>query len=538
MTTPTSIQERLFPPAEINQNRTNEERAALQAVVASRTFESTPRLAALLQYICDRYFGGGIDAIKEYSIATDVFRRPPSFDQATDSIVRVEVFRLRKRLREFYDGEGSAQPLEIVIAPGHYRPEFIERFQGLTSPEAPADETGSDPPRRIHADRTAQPLPPPAPERPAIDRRRRIAFLILAAVVITAAAVASAFWWTHRERFVSSEPAPLAAASAPAVLPSGPEIRIRCGYSRPIFKDDEGDIWTGDRYFSGGFAVELPSQPIARTRNPELYLTARTGVFSYKIPLAPGVYELRLHFAETTYSPNSTLGGGENSRVFDAQLNGRPLLTQFDIVNDAGANTADVRVFRDVSPDKDGNLHLDFSGSLSLPMINAIEILPGIPHRLRPIRMVAQNSFFVDRSGNLWMPDDYFSSGRIASDKLAIAGTPDPGLLTGERYGNFSYALPADEGTYTLTLYFSEKYWGGVSKQGGQGSRVFDIFSNGVALARRVDIFKEAGAGQALVKVYHGLKPNAQGKLIVSFVPDVNYASVDALELDQEDARH
>jgi hypothetical protein len=37
-----------------------------------------------------------------------------------------------------------------------------------------------------------------------------------------------------------------------------------------------------------------------------------------------------------------------------------------------------------------------------------------------------------------------------------------------------------------------------------------------------------------LVKSYHGLRPNAQGKLIVSLVPDVNYASVDALEVEQE----
>jgi hypothetical protein len=302
-----------------------------------------------------------------------------------------------------------------------------------------------------------------------------------------------------------------------------------------MFKDADGNVWTGDRYFTGGFVTELPNQHIARTRNPALYLTARSGVFSYKIPLAPGVYEMRLHFAETTYSPASTLGGGENSRVFDVLLNGRPLLSQFDIVSDAGANTADVRVFRDVSPNKDGYLHLDFSGALGLPIINAIEIVPGLQHRLRPIRMVAQDSFFVDKAGNLWMPDTYFSSGQLADDKVVVSGTPEPGLFAGERYGNFNYALPVDEGSYKLTLYFSEKYWGSsVSKTGGVGSRVFDILCNGVALTRRMDIAKEAGSGKALIKIYYGLRPNAQGKLIVSFVPDVNYASVDAIEVEED----
>ena len=302
-----------------------------------------------------------------------------------------------------------------------------------------------------------------------------------------------------------------------------------------MFKDAEGNVWTGDRYFTGGFVTELPNQHIARTRNPELYLTARSGVFSYKIPLAPGNYEMSLHFAETTYSPASTLGGGENSRVFDVQLNGHPLLSQFDIVSDAGANTADVRVFRDITPNKDGYLHLDFTGSLGLPIINAIEIVPGLQHRLRPIRMVAQNSFFVDKAGNLWMPDTYFSSGQLAADKVVVSGTPESGLFAGERYGNFNYALPVDEGSYKLTLYFSEKYWGSnVSKTGGVGSRVFDVLCNGVALVRRLDIVKEAGSGRALIKTYNGLRPNAQGKLIISFVPDVNYASVDAIEVEED----
>ena len=211
----------------------------------------------------------------------------------------------------------------------------------------------------------------------------------------------------------------------------------------------------GDRFFSGGFPTEVHDRSIARTRDRVLYLTGRTGVFSYRIPLPPGVYELRLHFAETTYGPSSTLGGGENSRVFDVRLNGQPLLTQFDIVSDAGAETADVRVFPDVRAGKDGFLQLDFTGVLGSAIVNAIEIVPGLEHRLRPIRMGAQNSFFVDKMGNLWMPDTYYSGGQLAADKVAVAGTPEPDLYANERYGNFTYALPVGEGTYRVTLYFA-----------------------------------------------------------------------------------
>jgi hypothetical protein len=133
------------------------------------------------------------------------------------------------------------------------------------------------------------------------------------------------------------------------------------------------------------------------------------------------------------------------------------------------------------------------------------------------------------------MPDTYYSSGQLASDKVAIGGTSEPGLYTGERYGNFNYAIPVDRGSYKLTLYFSEKYWGSnLSKTSGVGKRVFDVFCNGVALTRNLDIAEAAGSGRALVKTYHGLRPNAQGKLVVSFVPEVNYASVNAVEVEEQ----
>jgi hypothetical protein len=400
---------------------------------------------------------------------------------------------------------------------------MAEIKEPLSNPEiSPVQEEASDPPITPQARADKRPF------------EVRTVLATAAMLTIVATAVLGTWWFGHGSH-VSGNSAPPVSTSSAIAPPFGPEVRIRCGYLRPMFKDADGNVWMGDRYFTGGFATELPNQHIARTRNPALYLTARSGVFSYKIPLAPGVYEMRLHFAETTYSPTSTLGGGENSRVFDVVLNGSPLLRQFDIVSDAGANTADVRVFRDITPNKDGYLHLDFSGVLGLPIINAIEIVPGLQHRLRPIRVVAQDSFFVDKAGNLWMPDTYFSSGQLAADKVAVGGTPEPGLFAGERYGNFNYALPVDEGSYKLTLYFSEKYWGSsVSKAGGAGSRVFDIFCNGVALARRMDIAKEAGSGRALIKTYNGLRPNAQGKLIVSFVPDVNYASVDAIEVEED----
>jgi hypothetical protein len=65
------------------------ERAELELVLASQIFVRSPTLAHLLSYLCEKTFAGETAQIKEYSIALDVFGRHETFDQDTDSIVRV-----------------------------------------------------------------------------------------------------------------------------------------------------------------------------------------------------------------------------------------------------------------------------------------------------------------------------------------------------------------------------------------------------------------------------------------------------------------
>jgi hypothetical protein len=52
---------------------------------------------------------------------------------------------------------------------------------------------------------------------------------------------------------------------------------------------------------------------------------------------------------------------------------------------------------------------------------------------------------------------------------------------------------------------------------------------------KNFDIAKEAGGlNRSLDRTFHGLEPNAQGKLVLSFVPVVNYACINALEIIPE----
>ena len=121
------------------------------------------------------------------------------------------------------------------------------------------------------------------------------------------------------------------------------EVRILAGHQNGDYTDRLGRIWQSDRYFQGGSVFESHDHPIFGTREPRIYQSRREGSFSYDIPLPAGVYELRLHFAETLYGENNVAGGGESSRVFNVWINGKEALHEFDVISEVGPSTADVR---------------------------------------------------------------------------------------------------------------------------------------------------------------------------------------------------
>ena len=65
----------------------------------------------------------------------------------------------------------------------------------------------------------------------------------------------------------------------------------------------------------------------------------------------------------------------------------------------------------------------------------------------------------------------------------------------------------------------------------GEGGRLFSVFCNGKTILRDVNLIKEAGANRPLLRKVNGLEPNAQGKLLLEFVPTRNYATVTAIEV-------
>ena len=142
--------------------------------------------------------------------------------------------------------------------------------------------------------------------------------------------------------------------------------RIRTGWEE--FKDKNGLYWSSDIGYSDG-EVARGWVSIAGTDIQDLYQFERNGKdFSYSLPVLPGKYQVHLRFAETFLK-------NVGERVFDVLINGKKVLVDFDILKEAGAsNKALDKIFKDISPDTDGMIHLHFVASVQNAKVCSIEI--------------------------------------------------------------------------------------------------------------------------------------------------------------------
>jgi len=113
----------------------------LRRVLGSEAFKGAERSRKLLTFVVERTVGGSPDAIKEYTLGTEVLGRTDSFDPRTDPIVRAEASRLRQRLELYYATEGRSDSLWITLPKGSYIPEFAR--QAAVGEAAPAPKAKS-----------------------------------------------------------------------------------------------------------------------------------------------------------------------------------------------------------------------------------------------------------------------------------------------------------------------------------------------------------------------------------------------------------
>ena len=513
-------------------SKVDAERAEMEQLLGSRKFARTNNLGRFLAFVCDKYFEGRTSEIKEYSIAVEALGRPPDFDPQVDCIVRVTAHNLRKQLELHYATEGTTHPIHICLPPGHYVPQFThhEELRSLrphsngatsghpencppTSNSLLSATTSTEPAQNLAVDGS-----PSAAVVKAGTRKVIITLVSLALLLVFAY-----FRWTSSATPKSSAPGSALTAGA-----SGPGVGVHAliGGDREAYVDQAGFAWERDKYCTGGASFSAAGHTIEGTEDAALFSGGRRGVFHCQYPVPPGIYEVHLLFAETA-------GLQEASRNVAYSVNAGPP-QNLDVVDDAGGDDiATTKVLTDVVPATDGAIHLDFTSPEGFS--NAVEILPGWPHRMLPVRIVAGHSSYRDSSNRLWMSDRYFFGGRLSSFGGDLSKVADGRLYEWHRFGHFRYVVPVATGSkYTVRLYFME-HWFGVQNRGigGVGSRVFDVSCNGSMLLKGFDIFREVGSAP-LVKSFAHIEPTPQGKIEIYFTPAVNYPSISAIEVIPE----
>lgn len=518
---------------------TVEREELVRRVASSSSFERSHRLRAFFLHVCRCALDNKPESATEQQVGIYVYDRAPGYNPNDDNIVRSQARVLRLKLEHHFANEGKNEPVIITIPKGRYLPVFEARIE--------------------------QPALAPVVHLRQPEKSRKSPW-VAAAVVVGLVIV-----WTAYHSFKSSGTSAAAVVTANtepradqsvadtsqtkeplASVPVGNEVLIAAGRSGAPYVDALGRRWESDRYYEGGASRPGPRHFFPPVADDGPFRSMREAIsgnrsvpqsqrqFRYDIPVRPGVYELRLFFADSLRQPDGDQKeDAQNNRHFQINLNGHPLLLDLDPVADAGAAAVDVRVFRDLHPDSDGKLHLEFLSDWGAPaFVSALEISPGTPGKLNPIRLTAQPSSFTDNASIRWSGDDYFIGGRTTRPKNRVSAPKLTAVYAGERHGNFSYAIPVAPGSYTLRLHFLESFFSPLIAEAGctgPGCRVFDITCNGMLLLQDFDILQAApGPFRPVVREFRGLHPNGQGKLLVSFSPKANYAEVRAIEVIDE----
>ena len=111
--------------------------AQLERLLVSGVLQPSQMLCDMLRFVVEETLAGRQQTIKGYTLATRVFNRPDDFDSSTDPIVRIHAGRLRRRLSEYYAGDGADDPVIIEIPKGGYVPQFAWR---TSDPGPPPDQ--------------------------------------------------------------------------------------------------------------------------------------------------------------------------------------------------------------------------------------------------------------------------------------------------------------------------------------------------------------------------------------------------------------
>ncbi len=166
-------------------------REHLDRILQSPAMGKSQRRKDLLEWLVSAALEGRAGEISERAVAAEVFGRSGDFDSGQDSIVRVEIGRLRSKLEAFYLEEGRDETIRISIPKGSYAPRLVRVVGRAPSPAAPAEAESPARPEVI-AGLPAVAVIPPANSW--LRRLRLFAVLLVVPAMILGAALTLARW--------------------------------------------------------------------------------------------------------------------------------------------------------------------------------------------------------------------------------------------------------------------------------------------------------------------------------------------------------
>jgi len=98
----------------------DETRAQVERILQSSTFRNAEALRRLLRYLADKSLSGEAESLKEYTVAVDALGKPSTYDPRQDSLVRIQLGRLRQKLTEYYLLEGKGDAIVVDLPKGHF----------------------------------------------------------------------------------------------------------------------------------------------------------------------------------------------------------------------------------------------------------------------------------------------------------------------------------------------------------------------------------------------------------------------------------
>jgi hypothetical protein len=314
----------------------------------------------------------------------------------------------------------------------------------------------------------------------------------------------------------AADPTQSASATVTLQPSSGSFTTIRVNAGGSAYTDPQGQVWSADMGFTGGTTYSTASS-IANTTTPVLYQSERYGNMQYQFAVPNGNYAVTLKFAEIYY-------GSTGQRVFNVSMNGTAVLTNFDIVAQAGGGFIALDRTFPVSV-TNGQIAIQFTNIIDNAKISAIQIATAGP-AFTPVRVNAGGAGYTDPQGQVWAADFGFNGGFTYSTTSSISNSTTPVLYQTERWNStpLQYQFPVPNGNYSVNLKFAEIYF----TQTGQ--RVFNAAINGTSVLTNFDVVASAGGPNLAVdKAFPVTVTN--GQITILLTPVVQNPAINAIEI-------